>query len=114
MSKRQVSVTQLRFGVYIHGLDRPWNETPFMFQGFVLNNEAQLNALKQYCKTVYIDTEKGMDVLDRPDPFAGKVRPPSVLDTIKEKAVYHDKSPFAAEVPVARKAQAAVSTAMHD
>ena len=114
MPKKQVSVSQLRFGVYIHELDRPWTETPFMFQGFVLNTEAQLNALKQYCRMVLIDTDKGMDVQDRPDPFAGKVRPPSVLDTIKETTVYEVKSPFAAEVPVARKAAVATSTMMKD
>ena len=114
MPKKQVSVSQLRFGVYIHELDRPWTDTPFMFQGFVLNTEAQLNALKQYCKKVSIDTEKGVDVQDRADPFANRVRPPSVLDSIKTKTVYEVRSPFAAEVPVARNAQAVTSTVMKD
>jgi hypothetical protein len=90
--KKQVSVHQLRFGVYVHELDRPWTDTPFMFQGFVLNTEPQLQALKQYCKTVLIDTDKGMDVQDRVDPFAGKMRPPSVLDDIKEKVVWEVKA----------------------
>ena len=57
--KKQVSIEQLKFGVYIHELDRPWTDTPFMFQGFVLNTDAQLQALKKYCKKVFIDTEKG-------------------------------------------------------
>src|SRR5580765_845537 len=114
MPKKQVSVSQLRFGVYIHELDRPWTETPFMFQGFVLNTEAQLQALKQYCRTVLIDTDKGMDVQDRADPFAGKMRPPSVLDTIKDKVVYEVKAPFTAEVPAARKTQATTSAVMRD
>src|SRR5262245_25374803 len=112
--KKQVFVGQLRFGVYIHELDRPWTETPFMFQGFVLNTEAQLQALKQYCKTVLIDTDKGMDVQDRADPFAGKVRPPSVLDTIKEKVTYEEKHPFKSEVPAARQAQVKTSAVMQD
>src|SRR5262245_52293001 len=114
MPKKQVSVSQLRFGVYIHELDRPWTETPFMFQGFVLNTDAQLNALKQYCKTVFIDTEKGIDVQDRPDPFAGKVRPPSVLDAIKVKTVYEVTAPFPTEVPAARKARVAATAVMND
>jgi hypothetical protein len=114
MPKKQVSINQLRFGVYIHELDRPWTETPFMFQGFVLNTEAQLQALRQYCKTCLIDTDKGMDVQDRVDPFAGKMRPPSVLDDIKEKVVWEVKAPFTAEVPLARKTQAATSTVMKD
>ena len=54
--KKQVPVEALKFGVYIHELDRPWTETPFMFQGFVLNNQPQLDALKKYCKRVFIFT----------------------------------------------------------
>ncbi len=45
--------------MYIAELDRPWTDTPFMFQGFVLATEQQLDALRKYCKTVFIDTERG-------------------------------------------------------
>jgi hypothetical protein len=48
--KKQVSVDQLKFGVYVNELDRPWTDTPFMYQGFVINSGAQLKALKKYCK----------------------------------------------------------------
>jgi HD-GYP domain-containing protein (c-di-GMP phosphodiesterase class II) len=112
--KKEVSVSQVRFGVYIHALDRPWTETPFMFQGFVLNTDAQLQALQQYCKKVFIDTEKGADVQDRPDPFAGKVRPPSVLESIKEKVTYEEKAHFKSELPVARQTEKKVTVVMHD
>ena len=112
--KKQVPVSQLHFGVYIHELDRPWTDTPFMFQGFVLNNERQLEALKKYCKMVVIDTEKGSDAIDRPNPFAGAVSPPSVLTTIKEKVAYEEKEIFKAEVPVARRIQAKADVAVKD
>lgn len=46
--------------MYVAELDRPWTDTPFMFQGFVLATQQQLDALRKYCKTVYIDTERGM------------------------------------------------------
>jgi len=55
---REIPVELLVFGMYVSKLDRPWTETPFMFQGFVLNSEKQLNALKKYCKKVYVDPEK--------------------------------------------------------
>ena len=45
--------------MYVAELDRPWTDTPFMFQGFVLATEQQLDALRRYCKTVFIDTERG-------------------------------------------------------
>lgn len=112
--KKYVPVSQLRFGVYIHELDRPWTDTPFMFQGFVLNSERQLEALKKYCKSVVIDTDKGSDASVVPNPFASTVGPPSVLTTIKEKVAYEEKTVFKAEVPVARQMQAKAQVAVKD
>ena len=57
--KKQIPVSSLRFGMYVAELDRPWTDTPFMFQGFVLSTQQQLDTLLKYCKTVYIDTERG-------------------------------------------------------
>jgi len=111
--KRQVSVEQLKFGVYIHELDRPWTETPFMYQGFVLNSDAQLQALKKYCKRVYIDTEKGEDVAE--SPFRGPAIPPtSVLATIKEKTTYVEKAPFTSELPLARQTATRTTVVLKD
>lgn len=56
--KKRVPVTELQFGMYIAELDRPWTDTPFMFQGFVLATQQQLDALKSYCATVLVDTER--------------------------------------------------------
>jgi len=56
--KKRIPVDELRFGMYIAELDRPWTDTPFMFQGFVLSTEQQLDALKKYCSTVMVDVER--------------------------------------------------------
>ena len=58
MRKKTVPVNLLKFGMYVHELDRPWTDTPFMFQGFVLRNMEQLEALKKYCKFVYVDFDR--------------------------------------------------------
>ncbi|MCG6952323.1 MAG: HD-GYP domain-containing protein, partial [Betaproteobacteria bacterium] len=58
MRKKTVPVGLLKFGMYVHELDRPWTDTPFMFQGFVLRNMEQLDALKKYCKFVYVDFDR--------------------------------------------------------
>jgi HD-GYP domain-containing protein (c-di-GMP phosphodiesterase class II) len=44
--------------MYVSKLDRPWTETPFVFQGFVLKTDKQIDVLKKYCKHVYVDPEK--------------------------------------------------------
>jgi len=73
--RKRIPVTELRFGMYIAELDRPWTETPFMFQGFVLGTQKQLDALKKYCATVLVDTERS-EPLSTPEtghaPYAEK------------------------------------------
>ena len=66
--KKSVPVSELRFGMYVAELDRPWTETPFRFQGFVLSSEQQLEALRKYCKTVIVDSEKSTTLADAPRP----------------------------------------------
>ena len=110
--KKQVPVGQLRFGVYVHELDRPWTDTPFIFQGFVINSDKHLEVLKKYCKTVVIDTDKGADVAGDPNtPVAGSA---SVLGTIKQKVAYEEKAAFNTELPVARHIQAKATVVVKD
>jgi hypothetical protein len=116
--KKEVPVEQLQFGVYISELDRPWQGTPFMFQGFILNNDRQLEALKQYCKKVIIDLEKGPDLDDRkllggPISSTGP-KPPSVLASIKEKVKYEEQATVDVELPRARAAQAKTEVVIQD
>jgi HD-GYP domain-containing protein (c-di-GMP phosphodiesterase class II) len=127
--KKEVPVEQLEFGVFISELDRPWTETPFMYQGFVLDNEKQLEALKKYCKKVVIDLDKGPDLPDRSalltsrtgEPPLSSARPrvaeplgPSVLTTIKNKVVYREQSTVDEELPVARTAQRQTEVVLRD
>jgi len=103
--KKEVAVENLQFGVFIDELDRPWTDTPFMFQGFVLKDTKQLETLRKYCKKVIIDVEKGEDL-----PATGHARSGlagvRVLDTIRAKVAYEEKAGIRAEAPVARKAHA--------
>jgi len=49
-----VDVDQLNVGMYVCELDRPWRETPFLFQGFEICNQQQIDALRQHCRAVTI------------------------------------------------------------
>lgn len=53
-NKRWVPVDALCKGLYIAELDRPWTETPFLFQGFEVTQEADLAILRSYCSHVCI------------------------------------------------------------
>jgi len=116
--KKEVPVEQLQFGVYISELDRPWTETPFVFQGFVLEDEKQLETLKKYCRKVYVDPEKSTDLPERSQLKTGPVgaRPKfeSVLASITRKVVYEEKVSVDVELPAARAAQGRTEVALRD
>ncbi|MDH4174673.1 MAG: DUF3391 domain-containing protein [Betaproteobacteria bacterium] len=56
--KKKIPVGELRFGMYVGELDRPWIGTPFLYQGFVVRTQQQLDALRSLCRDVYVDTDK--------------------------------------------------------
>lgn len=59
--QKKVHTIDLQKGMYVSQLDRPWIETPFMFQGFELKNDDQVEQLRKHCQWVYIDIQKGAD-----------------------------------------------------
>jgi len=81
MQRKQVTVGELQFGMFVAELDRPWTETPFMFQGFHLRTDKQLEALKKHCKHVFIDIER----TEKPDP-----RPPKAEFKIRGQTKYQE------------------------
>jgi len=99
MELREIPVEQLAFGMFIAKLDRPWTETPFVFQGFVLKSEKQLEVLKKFCKHVYVDPEKE----DRPE--VGTVTAADVAK-VRGTTVYKNTSSVEVEMPVAQKTYA--------
>lgn len=45
-------------GMYVCELDRPWLETPFLFQGFKIQSQQDVKQLLSYCQHVFIDADK--------------------------------------------------------
>jgi putative nucleotidyltransferase with HDIG domain len=56
--------------MYVAELDRPWLGTPFLFQGFQISSEEEIEELRRYCKSVYIEIPDagGEPVAARPPP----------------------------------------------
>ena len=61
----KVDVADLKIGMYVNELDIPWLESPFLFQGFPLNSEDEIEEVRRVCQFVYID----------PDQSSHSVRP---------------------------------------
>jgi HD-GYP domain-containing protein (c-di-GMP phosphodiesterase class II) len=56
--KKRITIAELQFGMYVAELDRPWTETPFKFQGFVLKTHQELELLGKYCSVVFVDPDR--------------------------------------------------------
>jgi len=56
--KRKIDIGDLEIGMYVSELDRPWIETPFLFQGFRVTNQDELDKLTEICEFVLVDVEK--------------------------------------------------------
>lgn len=53
--REKIPVENLELGMYVVELDRPWLETPFLFQGFIISSRDEIEQLVEYCDYVYID-----------------------------------------------------------
>jgi HD-GYP domain-containing protein (c-di-GMP phosphodiesterase class II) len=54
----RMPVSQLKPGMYVCRLDKPWTESPFLFQGFLIEDETLIHQLTCECEYVYIDEAK--------------------------------------------------------
>ena len=61
LKRTKVSVDEIQMGMYISKLDRPWEDSPFLLQGFVVSSSKVLSKLKEVCDFVYVDGSKSVD-----------------------------------------------------
>ena len=44
--------------MFVGLLDRPWLETPFVFQGFEIKDKFEIEQLQSYCSQVYVEVDR--------------------------------------------------------
>lgn len=54
-----IDVGNVTKGMYVSKLDRPWLETPFLFRGFEIKEQSEIDQLQQYCRLVFVDVDRG-------------------------------------------------------
>lgn len=110
---RMVSTAYLKTGMYVSRLDRPWVETPFLLQGFLIKDDDDIYTLVKHCNYVYIDTALGVKAefyLDTVSSFPSRERLAkntqieTILNTGKKNVVYEDKATTLDELPAAESA----------
>lgn len=131
LAKKKIDVIDLRPGMYISQLDRPWLESPFLFQGFELRTAEEMDLLRKHCKYVIIDVALGLDVL----PLSSRVEYESRMRAIqveedqltlkvreladspgrpRARPAYEDQVPLEQEIPHAREIETSARDVMHD
>lgn len=60
VNERQINPSELIIGMYVSNLDRPWLESPFSFQGFLIKNHEDIELIKQNCSYVFVDPDQSV------------------------------------------------------
>lgn len=58
-TEQKVNVADVKVGMYVTRLDRPWLETRYLFQGFTIKDTRDIEELQVDCEYVFVDTERG-------------------------------------------------------
>lgn len=79
--------------MYIVQLDRPWLETPFLFQGFYIRDKDEIDEIRAHCKHVHVSRESLPVTGPSPKPV------PKTTSTVSKpnkasKATIIEKKPF--------------------
>ena len=68
LDKIKVDVANLKIGMYVCELDRPWNDSPFLLQGFMLNTEKDIRRVQKTCDYVYVDSHRSVNTDIQAEP----------------------------------------------
>lgn len=107
--KIKLPVNLLEVGMYVSELDKPWIETPFIFQGFLITNEEELDQLHQHCEYAYVDREKSQ--ISIPEALIERGQQvQQVVTEYEEKAATPYLASFEEEFPRAKQAYEDIQT----
>jgi HD-GYP domain-containing protein (c-di-GMP phosphodiesterase class II) len=102
---KKVEVERLKIGMYVTELDRPWLESPFLFQGFPIRNQDELKQLRESCVFVYIDVEQSIEWekhesgAKSQDEVRFSTRGVNRGSNPRKKVVYQDQQSFSQTLP---------------
>jgi len=80
----ELQAMNLEPGMFVAEIDRPWLETPFSLQGFVVRDYDDIEFISQYVERVFVDAEyKGARTFLR---LATEPTAPNDIETLRIKA----------------------------
>ena len=107
---KKVATTDLKIGMFVADLDRPWTDTPFLLQGFLIDNDKQILELRKHCQFVIVDRARSTGKEFAPPPKVDVKAAPGRLPVNRQvtevktaTAVAPVVAPPAAPAPVVQK-----------
>ncbi len=128
----RIPASEVKIGMFVADLDRPWLGTPFLTQGFSVSSLSEIKKLRELCSFVYVE-KVGRLWAGKRDPFAktnvnanafasgkpqtgiftqAQERKPSLATTINERSVHVLSSTFFEELPQAQRVYNAARSTM--
>lgn len=87
MSTRKIAISQLRQGMFIHELDIPWMQSPFLRHRRKITTDNDIALLKKAgVRELAIDLARGDDISTKTESTAEQQLQPTPSDTIDEPA----------------------------
>src|SRR5260221_1088113 len=74
----KIPTRDLKIGMFVSDLDRPWVDTPFLLQGFLIEDNEQIATLKTHCEYVMVDRARSTgDEYEAPPVLTNTIPPRS-------------------------------------
>lgn len=101
----RVEVDNVSLGMYVTALDIPWEQSRFIFKGFLLEEDKELNEIRRVCKFIIVDKDRSVNVaFEQLAPVQEKNKPVAQGDLLQQFLADEAKNgkPISAPVKVSR------------
>lgn len=130
LTRKPVPVNELVLGMHVIELDRPWLETDFLIQGFIIQRQDEIESLQRQCTFVYVEgIEHTVDIslesrteksgllsrtmgaqVNKSSAIQGKPTKQSGKPTEQTRTIYINKISSGQEMQVARDSYSSAKT----
>jgi hypothetical protein len=92
----KVTAKDLKVGMFVADLDRPWIDTPFLIQGFLIEDEQQIRQIQRHCEFVVVDMARSVGFSPAVGMTESNFSPAPRIDVVPAKAELAPVRPMAA------------------
>ena len=97
----KVEADKVSLGMYVTALDIPWEQSRFIFKGFLIEEDKELNEIRRVCKYIIVDKDRSVNVsFEQIAPQPEKSKPVAQADLLQQFLAEEAKNGKPASAPV--------------